>query len=68
MAIGLLGPGVRVLGCALAVVAALALTGYTSAALGGAPRLRATLRVMAVGAATMAITYSAGSLFGVATG
>nr|WP_245598465.1 VIT family protein [Glycomyces arizonensis] len=68
VAIGLLGPGVRVLGCALAVVAALALTGYTSAVLGGAPRLRATLRVMAVGAATMAITYSAGSLFGIATG
>jgi VIT1/CCC1 family predicted Fe2+/Mn2+ transporter len=68
LAITLLPEGVRVVGCALAVVAALALTGWTSAALGGAPRGRAMLRVMGVGAATMAVTYGLGTVFGVATG
>ncbi|GAB3653596.1 VIT family protein [Glycomyces tarimensis] len=67
LTIGLLPAGVRVWGCALAVVAALALTGFTSARLGRAPTARATLRVMAVGAATMGVTYGVGTLFGVAT-
>ncbi|WP_199033933.1 VIT1/CCC1 transporter family protein [Glycomyces salinus] len=68
LAIGLLPIGVRVWGCAAAVLAALAFTGVTSARLGGAPALRAALRVMAVGAATMLVTYSVGTVFGVATG
>ncbi|THV27273.1 VIT1/CCC1 transporter family protein [Glycomyces paridis] len=68
LAITLLPADVRVIGCALAVVAALALTGYTSARLGGAPPARATLRVIAVGAATMAVTYALGTAFDVATG
>ncbi|MCH7231011.1 VIT family protein [Glycomyces sp. L485] len=68
LAIGLLPPDVRVWGCAVAVVAALALTGFTSAKLGGAPPIPAMARVMAIGAATMAVTYAIGSLFGVATG
>jgi VIT1/CCC1 family predicted Fe2+/Mn2+ transporter len=68
LAITLLPEGIRVIGCAIAVVAALALTGWTSAALGGAPRGRAMLRVMGVGAATMAVTYLLGTVFGVATG
>ncbi|WP_460542005.1 VIT1/CCC1 transporter family protein [Glycomyces halotolerans] len=67
LTIGLLPPGVRIFGCAVAVLAALALTGFVSARLGGASPARATIRVMAVGAATMAITYGVGSLFGVAT-
>jgi vacuolar iron transporter family protein len=68
IAITLLPDGSRVVGCAIAVIAALALTGYTSARLGGAPRAKAMLRVMAVGAATMVATYLIGSAFGVATG
>jgi VIT1/CCC1 family predicted Fe2+/Mn2+ transporter len=67
LAITLLPTGIRVIGCAVAVIAALALTGFTSAKLGGAPRGKAMLRVMAVGAATMAATYLIGSAFGVAT-
>ncbi|MEU6250239.1 VIT family protein [Glycomyces sp. NPDC047010] len=66
LAITLLPGGVRVWGCALAVVAALAVTGWTSATLGGAPRRPAMLRIMSVGAATMVVTYAVGSLFDVA--
>ncbi|HEX2143827.1 MAG TPA: VIT family protein [Glycomyces sp.] len=68
LAITLLPEAIRVIGCAIAVVAALALTGYTSARLGGAPRRQAMLRIMAVGAATMIVTYLIGSAFDVATG
>jgi VIT1/CCC1 family predicted Fe2+/Mn2+ transporter len=66
LAITLLPEGVRVWGCALAVVAALALTGHLSATLGGAAKGPAMLRIMAVGAATMIGTYLVGSAFGVA--
>ncbi|WP_232013852.1 VIT1/CCC1 transporter family protein [Glycomyces terrestris] len=66
LAITLLPEGVRVWGCAAAVVAALALTGYTSATLGGAARGPAMLRVMGVGAATMVVTYAVGSAFDIA--
>ncbi|MEU5873345.1 VIT family protein [Glycomyces sp. NPDC047369] len=65
LAITLLPDGVRVWGCAVAVVAALAVTGWTSAALGGAPKGPAMLRIMSVGAATMVVTYAVGSLFDV---
>lgn len=68
LAITLLPEPVRVIGCALAVVAALALTGYTSARLGGAAKGPATLRVVGVGVATMAVSYGLGTAFGVATG
>jgi VIT1/CCC1 family predicted Fe2+/Mn2+ transporter len=68
LAITLLPEGVRVIGSAIAVIAALALTGFTSAKLGGAPKGRAMLRVMAVGAATMLVTYLIGSAFDVAVG
>lgn len=68
LAITLLPESVRVIGCAVAVVAALAVTGNVSARLGGAPRARATIRVMAVGAATMAVTYALGTAFDIATG
>ncbi|WP_322633221.1 VIT1/CCC1 transporter family protein [Glycomyces albidus] len=66
LAITLLPDGIRVIGCAIAVVAALALTGYTSALLGGAPRAPAMLRITAVGAVTMIVTYAVGSAFDVA--
>jgi len=68
LAITLLPEGIRVIGCAVAVIAALALTGFTSARLGGAPRAKAMVRVMAVGALTMLATYVIGSAFNVATG
>lgn len=51
-----------------AVVLGLLLTGWISAALGGAPRGRAILRNVVMGSATMAATYLIGVLFGVAVG
>jgi VIT1/CCC1 family predicted Fe2+/Mn2+ transporter len=48
------------------VLAALVLTGWTSARLGGAPPARAVLRNVAGGAAAMAITYAVGVLLGAA--
>ncbi len=50
--------------CFLAVAFALALTGSLSARLGGAPRGRAVLRNVGVGALAMAITYSVGLAVG----
>ncbi|NED85606.1 VIT family protein, partial [Streptomyces sp. SID11233] len=46
------------------VLAALVLTGWTSARLGGAPPGRAVVRNVAGGAAAMAITYAVGALLG----
>ncbi|MEV6327964.1 VIT family protein [Streptomyces sp. NPDC051909] len=48
------------------VLAALALTGWSSARLGAAPVPRAVLRNVAGGALAMAVTYAAGSLLGAA--
>ncbi len=48
------------------VLAALALTGWSSARLGGAAPARAVLRNMAGGALAMGVTYAAGSLLDVA--
>ncbi|HWZ65955.1 MAG TPA: VIT family protein [Patescibacteria group bacterium] len=48
----------------VAVVCALALTGYASAYVGNASRTRAIGRVLIGGALAMAITYSIGKLFG----
>lgn len=56
----------RVWIAAVAVVLGLLLTGWISAALGGAPRGRAILRNVVMGSATMAATYAIGMLFGVA--
>ena len=47
-----------------AVVIALLVTGYYSASVGGASRLRAVARVMTGGLIAMAITYFVGTLFG----
>jgi len=49
---------------ALAVVLALALTGWVSARLGGAHPVRALVRNVAGGALAMAVTYLIGSLVG----
>ncbi len=48
----------------VAVLAALTLTGYASATVGGASRKRAIVRVVIGGAAAMALTYLVGRLFG----
>ncbi|MGL4667580.1 MAG: VIT1/CCC1 transporter family protein [Saezia sp.] len=53
---------IRVVGTFLAVLVALALTGYISAKLGGANSGRAALRNVVVGASTMTITYGIGML------
>ncbi len=49
-----------------AVIVGLVATGWISAALGGAPRMRAILRNVLMGMATMGATYLIGLLFGVA--
>lgn len=56
----------RIWVAAVAVVLGLFLTGWISAALGGAPRGRAVLRNVVMGSATMIATYLIGLLFGVA--
>ena len=50
----------------VAVLAALALTGWVSARLGGAPAARAITRVVLGGAAGLAVTYGIGHLIGAA--
>jgi len=57
-------PGGRVAITAAAVVVALAVTGWVSAQLGGAPRQRAVLRNVAGGVLAMAVTYGIGALVG----
>ena len=49
---------------AMAVVLALAVTGWTSAALGGAPRLPAVVRNILGGLVAMGVTYAVGRLVG----
>ncbi|WP_462286247.1 VIT1/CCC1 transporter family protein [Nostocoides sp.] len=58
--------GWRIPGTVITVVIALVLTGWVSAHLGDAPRLRAVARVVAGGVAAMAVTYVIGGLFGAA--
>lgn len=53
---------IRIMGTFMAVSLALALTGYVSAALGGAPRLKALIRNVVVGMLTMLVTYGLGQL------
>lgn len=49
----------------VSVVVALAITGYVSAKISGAPTTRATIRVIIGGAAAMLVTYGIGIIFGV---
>jgi len=58
--------GTRVGVTFVAVLAALTITGYASATVGGASRKRAILRVVLGGAVAMALTYLIGHLFGAA--
>jgi VIT1/CCC1 family predicted Fe2+/Mn2+ transporter len=48
------------------VIAALIATGYVSARLGGAPRMRAVLRNVVIGVLAMVVTYGIGALVGTA--
>lgn len=64
LAITLLAPSLRVPVTMLAVVLALVATGWTSAALGDANRLRAIWRNVAGGVLAMAVTYGIGSVVG----
>lgn len=50
----------KITGTFIAVSFALALTGFVSAKLGGAPRLKAVIRNVVVGMLTMAVTYGLG--------
>jgi VIT1/CCC1 family predicted Fe2+/Mn2+ transporter len=58
----------RVGAAVIVTLTALALLGDLGARLGGAPRRRATVRVIAWGAVAMAATAGIGALVGVVTG
>jgi VIT1/CCC1 family predicted Fe2+/Mn2+ transporter len=62
----LVGSGARVAAVVAVTLVGLGTLGATGARLGGAPPLRPTLRVVAGGAAAMAVTALIGSLFDVA--
>ncbi|WP_134321690.1 VIT1/CCC1 transporter family protein [Cumulibacter soli] len=64
----LLPESVRILGTFLAVLTALAITGYVAAWVGGANRWRAILRTIIGGAAALGATFLVGSLFGAVVG
>ncbi|UNW40937.1 VIT1/CCC1 transporter family protein [Weissella cibaria] len=64
LAITLLPPHVRVPATAVAVLIALAFTGYAAAHLSGANERRATVRNVVAGIFTMIVTYLIGSLIG----
>lgn len=61
----LMPPATRIMATFIAVILALALTGYVSAVLGDAPRWRATIRLVLGGALAMGLTYLVGHYFGV---
>jgi VIT1/CCC1 family predicted Fe2+/Mn2+ transporter len=63
-AIGVSPPSVRVVICIAVTLVALVLLGDTGARLGGAPRVRAILRVLAWGSVAMAVTAAIGALVG----
>jgi VIT1/CCC1 family predicted Fe2+/Mn2+ transporter len=68
VAIGVSPASVRVVVCVAVTLAALALLGDIGARLGGAPRLRATLRVLVWGAVAMTVTAGIGAIVGTTTG
>jgi VIT1/CCC1 family predicted Fe2+/Mn2+ transporter len=67
LAVGATPAGARVGVAVLVTLVALGLLGDLGARLGGAPRGRAMVRVVAWGAGAMAITASIGALVGTAT-
>jgi len=68
VAIGVSPPSVRATTTVVVTLVALALLGDTGARLGGARRLRGTLRVLGWGAVAMAVTAGIGALVGTAAG
>jgi VIT1/CCC1 family predicted Fe2+/Mn2+ transporter len=64
LAILLPPPEWRIVTTFIAVVIALAITGWLSAWIGGAPRLRAISRVVIGGALALAVTWAIGALLG----
>jgi VIT1/CCC1 family predicted Fe2+/Mn2+ transporter len=68
VAIGVSPASMRVVVCVAVTLAALALLGDIGARLGGAPRVRATVRVLVWGAVAMAVTAGIGALVGTTTG
>ncbi|MCD2256498.1 VIT family protein [Agrilactobacillus fermenti] len=54
---------IKILATVISVIIALAVTGYTAAALGKANRWKAMLRNIVSGSLTMIVTYAIGSLF-----
>ena len=66
LAILLPPPEWRIPATFVAVVVALAITGWLSAWIGGSPRLRAVLRVTIGGALALVVTWAIGALLGVA--
>jgi len=55
---------IRLFATGIAVVVALSITGYTSAYAGGAPKMRAILRIVIGGVIAMIATYLIGRAFG----
>ncbi|MDQ0576285.1 VIT1/CCC1 transporter family protein [Agromyces albus] len=66
LAILLPPPEWRIATTFIAVLVALAITGWLSAWIGGSPRLRAILRVTVGGGLALAVTWTIGALLGVA--
>jgi vacuolar iron transporter family protein len=66
VAIGVTPAGARVVVCIAVTLAALVLLGAIGARLGGADRVRPAIRVLAWGAAAMAVTSGIGALVGAA--
>ena len=68
IAIAFSPPSARAVICVAVTLVALALLGDAGARLGGAPQLRATLRVLVWGALAMAVTAGIGALVGTIAG
>ena len=66
LAILLPPPEWRIAATFVAVLVALAITGWLSAWIGGSPRLRAILRIMIGGGLALGVTWAIGALLGVA--
>jgi VIT1/CCC1 family predicted Fe2+/Mn2+ transporter len=66
IAIAVAPSGARSIACVIVTLLALTLLGDVGARLGGAPRLRATARVLAWGVVAMAVTAGIGALVGTA--
>jgi VIT1/CCC1 family predicted Fe2+/Mn2+ transporter len=64
IAVGVTSGSSRALACIVVTLLALAVLGELGARLGGAPRLRATIRVLSWGAVAMAITSGIGAAVG----